>query len=172
MAGPPACSAHALGYGYARLISRHLCSGWSTTIKYFYKLRILLRINVHYTTLETFNCQIYFTRVIHHRIFFLSYFLLVQHIHSPWPRNPNIFQVRRIYNHSMLMRVFWLTSKIFDWFYYSRCNKVQEIYADFFTLSVAKYRISGNIDSDFNLADRFSLVILKSAIAYNSPLAI
>ena len=28
----------------------------------------------------------------------------------------------------------------------------------------AKYRISGNIDSDFNLADRFSVVKLKFAI--------
>ena len=34
------------------------------------------------------------------------------------------------------------------------------------------YRISGNIDSDFNLADRFSIVKLKFAITYNLPIAI
>ena len=34
------------------------------------------------------------------------------------------------------------------------------------------YRISGNIDGDFNLADCFSTVKLKFAITYNLPLAI
>ena len=62
-------------------------------------------------------------------------------------RNPKIFQVRHIYNHPMLMRVFCLSFKIFGWLCFSRHNKVQfdtlyvsqEIYTDLFTLSIVKH---------------------------------